>query len=123
MQTDTVHFDRNDPRVLYMIATLRFRLEAENKDRKVYPEMHFQFDDFFEPTEEDPSVDVYGEKRQDWGYPMVQCCLKDEKYMQYMLYDGEFNEQYRTAFKKVWKKLKEKSDASGNNSNGINTDN
>lgn len=115
LQNDTVHFNPEDPKVLYMIATLRFRLEAENKDRKVYPEMYFQFDDFFEPTLEDPSVNIYGEKRQDWGYPMVQCCLKDEKYMQYMLYDGEFNEQYRTAFKKVWKKLKE-------NANGTNTD-
>lgn len=113
LQNDTVNFNPEDPKVLYMIATLRYRLEAENKDRKEYPEMHFQFDEFFEPSAENPNVDQYGDKRQDWGYPMIQCCLKDEKYLQYMLYDGEFNKQYRTAFMKVWKKLK----ANGNKNN------
>lgn len=122
LRTDTAHFDPEDPKVLYMIATLRFRLEA-NKDQKDYNESFFEKDDWFVPSEDNPFVDADGLTSQDWGYPMVQCCLKDEKYLKYVLTDGEFNKQYRTAFLKVWKKLKEKSDASGNNSNGINTDN
>lgn len=110
LQNDTVHFDPEDPKVLYMIATLRFRLDAENKTAKVYTEDHFQFDEFFEPSLEDPTRDTWGYPRQDWGYPMIQCCQKDERFLKYMLYDGEFNEQYRTAFMKVWKKLKGEKD-------------
>lgn len=106
---DTVNFDSEDPRVLYMIASLRFRLHA-NKSQKSYNDQNFEYYDmeanFFTPSPENPFVDIDGVTiRDDWGYPMVQCCLKDRKYLKYMLYDGEFNEAYRKAFKAYWKKL------------------
>lgn len=103
---DTVNFDPEDPKVLYMIASLRFRLYA-NKTQKSYNDSNFEFQDdpYFTPHPDNPFIDDGGWPRDDWGYPMVQCCLKDRKYLKYMLYDGEFNEAYRKAFKAYWKNL------------------
>ena len=67
---------------------------------------NFMFDEFFEPSADDPTVNSFGDKRMDWGLPMVQCCLKDERNLKHMLNDGTFNKDYRKAFKKYWKKLK-----------------
>ena len=104
--SDSTQVNVHDPKVLYMTAVLRYRLEAQNKERKVYPQMHFQFDDFFVPSVADPSVDDYGEPRQDWGYPMVECCQRDSSFVQMALTDGYFNEAYRKAFRQAWEAAK-----------------
>ena len=104
--SDSTLVNVHDPKVLYMTAVLRYRLEAQNKERKVYPQMHFQFDDFFVPSVADPSVDDYGEPRQDWGYPMVECCQRDSSFVQMALTDGYFNEAYRKAFRQAWEAAK-----------------
>lgn len=107
MLQDPTIVNPKDPRVLYLTAVLRYRLEEPNKGRKVFPDTHFQFDSMFIPSIEDPSVDQYGYKRQDWGYPMIQCCKLDSSYVQKALTDGYFNEAYRNAFKKAWSKAKQ----------------
>lgn len=99
--------DQTDPRTLYLKAQMRFLLYAPKKTTKGYEESVFKYDDLFEPTPNDPEVDRYGYSRQDWGLPMVQCCLLDENFIDVMLYDGVFNNDYRKAFKAYWKKLKE----------------
>lgn len=105
--------NQNDPKVLYMIACLRYRIEAENKGRKVFPELHFKKDTQFEPDPNDPRKDIWsGEYRQDWGYPMVRCCQIDKKYLDYMLNDGEFPKAYRESFMAYWNKLNNKEQTS-----------
>lgn len=106
MLQDPTIVNPKDPRVLYLTAVLRYRLEEPNKGRKVFPDMHFQFDDMFVPSIEDPTVDEYGEYRKDWGYPMIECCKLDSSFVQTALTDGYFNEAYRNAFKKAWSKAK-----------------
>lgn len=105
LMKDTVNFNRKDPRVHYMIATLRFMMDA-NPLQENYPQMHFEYDEYFMPSEDNPMVDDMGFKREDWGYPMVQCCQLDESYVKIALDDGMFNKAYRKAFKKIWEQLK-----------------
>lgn len=102
--SDEETFDQDDPKVLYLKGTLRFLLEARNTTSELYPAMHFMYDEFFEPSELDPNVDAYGDPRVDWGYPMVQCCLKDPKFLEYLRYDGNFTEKYRKSFQAYWEK-------------------
>lgn len=106
MLDDVTQVDPTDPKSLYLKGQLRFNLEAPKRTTTGYQESNFVFDEYFEPSVDDPTVDMYGEKRVDWGLPMIQCCLKDEKYVKDVLYDGTFNKDYRKAFKAYWKKLK-----------------
>lgn len=105
--------DMNDPKVLYMTSLLRFRLEA-NQLLKEYKEEVF----IKEETEDDlpPGFaatgyggmdDDFDQPKKDWGYPLVQCCLRDKKYMEMALGDGYYNKPFRKAFRDYWKKLKE----------------
>ena len=107
MLQDSTLVDMNDPRVYYMTAALRFRLEAQNKERKEFPLSNFQFDEYFIPSVSDPSRDDYGEYRMDWRYPMIQCCLLDSSYVKMALADGYFNEAYRKTFRKAWDTAKQ----------------
>ena len=106
MLEDATQVSPADPRALYLKAQLRFNLDAPKRTTTGYIDDNFMFDEFFEPSAEDPTVNSFGDKRIDWGLPMVQCCLKDERNLKYMLNDGTFNKEYRKAFKKYWKKLK-----------------
>ena len=106
MLDDATQVDPTSPEALYLKAQLRFSLDAPKRTTNGYQDDNFMFDEFFEPSPNDPTVDIYGEKRMDWGLPMVQCCLKDESQLKYMLNDGTFNKDYRKAFKRYWKKLK-----------------
>ena len=104
--SDTSQFDPEDPKVLYTQATLRFQLLGNNKNTtlELYPDIRFMYDDFFIPSENDPYVDDQGYQREDWGYPMVKCCLNDPKYLEYLRYDGNFTEKYRKSFQAYWEK-------------------
>ena len=106
MLDDATQVDPADPRALYLKAQLRFNLDAPKRTTTGYMDDNFMFDEFFEPSADDPTVNSFGDKRMDWGLPMVQCCLKDERNLKHMLNDGTFNKDYRKAFKKYWKKLK-----------------
>ena len=106
MLEDATQVSPADPRALYLKAQLRFNLDAPKRTTTGYMDDNFMFDEFFEPSADDPTVNSFGDKRIDWGLPMVQCCLKDERNLKYMLNDGTFNKEYRKAFKKYWKKLK-----------------
>ena len=106
MLDDATQLDPTSPEALYLKAQLRFNLDAPKRTTTGYQDANFMFDEFFEPSPDDPTMDIYGEKRMDWGLPMVQCCLKDESQLKYMLNDGTFNKDYRKAFKRYWKKLK-----------------
>lgn len=106
MLEDATQVSPVDPRALYLKAQLRFNLDAPKRTTTGYMDDNFMFDEFFEPSADDPTVNSFGDKRIDWGLPMVQCCLKDERNLKYMLNDGTFNKEYRKAFKKYWKKLK-----------------
>lgn len=108
---DTVTFSRNDPRVLYMIGTLRHRLEAQNyksrKDGKAYP------DEVFEPSEadkEDPVTlilpdDADNDGFSAFGYPMIRCCELDPTFIDILKLDGEFNQNYRDGFAHYWNQI------------------
>ena len=106
MLDDATQVAPADPRALYLKAQLRFNLDAPKRTTTGYMDDNFMFDEFFEPSADDPTVNSFGDKRMDWGLPMVQCCLKDERNLKHMLNDGTFNKDYRKAFKKYWKKLK-----------------
>lgn len=95
---DSTQLNPKDPRVRYLEAILRFRLEA-NRDATKYYDRNFIFDEFYEEAD--------GIPRSDWGFPMVECMKLDEKYMNILKYDGYFNKAYREAFQAYWKKLKE----------------
>ena len=93
---DSTQVDFKDPRVFYLTAILRFRLECEYPDNK-FSDSNFQFDEFYD--------EMYG-PREDWGCPMIECCQRAEKYVKMLQYDGYFNKNYRTAFNAYWNKLK-----------------
>ena len=65
---------------------------------------NFMFDEFFEPSADDPTVNSFGDKRMDWGLPMVQCCLKDERNLKHMLNDGTFNKDIPQSVQKILEK-------------------
>ena len=98
MLQDTTLFSPQDPKVKYMEAILRFRLEA-NREAKSFSENNFIYDEYYEEAD--------GLPRMDWGVPMVECARLDEKYVKLLQYDGYFTKAYRDAFNKYWKKLKE----------------
>ena len=110
---DETQIDQNDPRTHYMIAQLRFR-EVKNVTRKdTVPEKHFVKADVFDPSEimgpTGYGADLLEEEvPEDWGYPMVQCCLKDSSFLEYLRYDGEFTDAYRRGFKKYWTKFQKR---------------
>lgn len=107
LKNDTVNFDQEDPKVLYMIATLRFRLEGPKNDAEIYSEHYFEKDEFADMMFSGAGYGMEDDQTaEDWGLPMIECCLKDEKYLKYMLFDGEFNSAYRKTFLKAWKKMK-----------------
>lgn len=103
MLDDATQVDPADPRALYLKAQLRFNLDAPKRTTTGYMDDNFMFDEFFEPSDDDPTVNRLGDKRMDWGLPMVQCCLKDERNLKHMLNDGTFNKDYRKAFKNTGK--------------------
>lgn len=100
--------DQADPKALYMKAQLLFNLYGkQQKSTMGYKDENFVRDEYFEPLSDDPYHDNYGETIQGWGLPMAQCCAIDSQYIDIMLFDGDFNEDYRKAFKAYWKKVKE----------------
>lgn len=108
MLNDAAKVNQADPKTLYMKAQLLFDLYGKHQKSTVgYKDANFMFDEFFEPSADDPYVDSYGFGLEFWGLPMAQCCALDEKYYDIMLWDGEFNEDYRKAFKAYWKKVKD----------------
>lgn len=80
-------FPADNPKVLYMKAVLRNRLEGEmystRTDGKPYPEYVF--------TEE-------------FGVPMVDCISRDTTFLSVLQTDGEFNQMYREGFLQFWNK-------------------
>lgn len=107
MLNDAAKVNQADPKTLYMKAQLLFNLYGKAQKSTVgYKDINFMYDEFFEPSPEDPYVDSDGFELINWGLPMAQCCALDEKYYDIMLWDGEFNEDYRKAFKAYWKKVK-----------------
>ncbi len=108
MLTESSKVNQADPRVLYMKAQLLFSLFGKSQKSTVgYRDENFIPDEFFEPASDDPYRDEFGETVRDWGVPMVQCALTDEDFIKVMLFDGEFNDDYRKAFKAYWKKIKD----------------
>ena len=80
-------FPADSPKVMYMKAVLRNRLEGEmystRIDGKPYPEYVF--------TEE-------------FGVPMVDCISRDTTFLSVLQTDGEFNPMYREGFLQFWNK-------------------
>lgn len=96
-----------DPKVLYTRAQLLFDLYGKLQKSTIgYQDNNFMYNEFFSPSLNDPYKDRYGGDIEFWGLPMAQCCAIDESYYDIMLWDGEFNEDYRKAFKSYWKKVK-----------------
>lgn len=121
---DSTRMPQNDPRVKYMQAQLRFRLEGKNqKTTQGYNENKiFTLDtDYEERVAEAKRYGFYkpGEDvREDFGYPLVECARLDENFvLNRVFYDGYFNKEYREAFKRYWKKEKERQ-ATGSSSAG-----
>ena len=101
--------DQNAPRTLYTIAQLRFREVKDLMSRRdTIPERHFikAFIDDGPITATGYGADLEQEAPEDWGYPMVQCCLKDESFRELLKYDGEFSKGYRIGFDIRFEKLK-----------------
>ncbi len=96
---DSTQVNPKDPRVKYMEAILRFRLEQTNKEVKKFADRNFIYDEYYDEAD--------GFPRADWGVPMVECARMDEKYVKMLQYDGYFTKAYREAFNAYWKKLKE----------------
>ncbi len=108
MLGDVAKVNQADPKVLYMKAQLLFNLYGKYQKSTVgYRDENFMIDSFFEPSSSDPYTDDFGEALINWGLPMAQCCTIDESFVDIMLFDGEFNEDYRKAFKAYWKKVKD----------------
>ena len=107
MLDDATHVNQADPKALYMKAQLLFNLYGKHQKSTVgYQDVNFQYDEFFEPSPEDPYMDASGFELTNWGLPMAQCCAIDESFYDIMLFDGEFNDDYRKAFKSYWRKVK-----------------
>ena len=118
MLDDKEKVNQADPKALYLKAQLLFDLYKSNKtnsgkkdkngkDIYTYLDKNFMFDEYYIPSNENlyiSSDDL--EPFVFWGLPMAQCCAIDESYYDIMLWDGEFNEDYRKAFKSYWKKVK-----------------
>ena len=113
LKSDSLGIDPNDARTLYMISQMRFRLEAD-KIVKKFSNVNFEL-------QEDLSDLGFGgtgygmddlaeemNKKVDWGYPMVRCCLKDSSYVQVAMYDGYFNEAFRKSFKTYWDNMQKR---------------
>ncbi len=100
---DSTKLNQRDPRVKYLQAILRFRLDCPIKDNiKKFPESRFYKSEIWEDEDpDDPEV-----RERDWGYPMVECALLDESFVRILQYDGYFNKAYRESFNAYWKKLK-----------------
>ena len=98
---DTTLCNPTDPRVKYLEAILRFRMEG-NEDKTYWTDVNFEYDALH------PEDDEF--TRTDFGVPMVECAKLDEKFVEKNLpYDGYFTKAYRDAFFKYWKKYKETS--------------
>lgn len=118
---DSTRLSPLDPRVKYMEAILRFRLEAP-REAKLYGEENFllpkpKTDEPLSAEEEESRrlMALYGYEEEEeasdtpkagWGVPMVECMLLDENYKKILKYDGYFNKAYRKAFDAYWRKLK-----------------
>lgn len=118
MLDDKEKVNQADPKALYLKAQLLFDLYKSNKtnsgkkdkngkDIYTYLDKNFMFDEYYIPSNENPYISSDDlEPFVFWGLPMAQCCAIDESYYDIMLWDGEFNEDYRKAFKSYWKKVK-----------------
>lgn len=118
MLDDKEKVNQADPKALYLKAQLLFDLYKSNKtnsgkkdkngkDIYTYVDKNFMFDEYYIPSNENPYISSDDlEPFVFWGLPMAQCCAIDESYYDIMLWDGEFNEDYRKAFKSYWKKVK-----------------
>ncbi len=115
MLQDSTKLDQRDPKVKYMQAQLRFRLEG-NRGKEQYTDAEimsmFTYEEGFEEGLEmlkRQGIDVSEEKRKDYGYPMVECARIDESFvMTRLAFDGYFSKAYREAFKRFWEKEKSK---------------
>ena len=56
MLDDATQVDPADPRALYLKAQLRFNLDAPKRTTTGYMDDNFMFDEFFEPSADDPTV-------------------------------------------------------------------
>ena len=107
MLNNASQVNQADPKALYMKAQLLFNLYGKQQKSTVgYQDANFMVDEFFEPSSEDPYMDAQGFALINWGLPMAQCCAIDESFFDIMLFDGEFNDDYRKAFKAYWRKVK-----------------
>lgn len=117
MLDDKDKVNQADPKTLYLKAQLLYDLYPSNKtntgkdrngkDIYAYVDKNFMFDEYYTPSTENPYISSDDlEPFVFWGLPMAQCCAIDESFYEIMLWDGEFNEDYRKAFKAYWKKVK-----------------
>ena len=89
-----------------MKAQMRFNIKySKNKVTVKIPENIFKLPYDFEPSEDDPELDKWGDPRTDVGLAMVQCCLIDPSYLEVLRWDGVFNKSYRDTFYAYWEKI------------------
>ena len=100
---DTTVFSLENPRELYMKATLARRLytSAKNwnsrKDEVPVPKHFFDKGDYTiysRPSLEDESYP--------WGYAMIRACELNPSFINTLKFDGEFNQNYRDGFAAYW---------------------
>lgn len=112
--TDPAYRDSlpKDPRVKYQEAILRWELSPQH-DEDSDTEWGMNYFRYITDEDYDDMFGVAGETckgkpwiKNDWGFPMVECCYQDEKYLQIMKNDGYFSAGYKKAFEKHWPKLK-----------------
>ena len=101
-----------DPRVKYQEAILRWELSKQH-DEDSDTEWAIRYFRYVTDEDFDVMFASAGETCQgkpwiknDWGFPMAECCYQDEKYLQIMKNDGYFSAGYKKAFEKHWPKLK-----------------
>ena len=106
MLNEVTKVNQADPKVLYMKAQMRFNIKySKNKVTVKIPENIFKHPYDFEPSEDDPELDKWGDPRTDVGLAMVQCCLIDPAYLEVLRWDGVFNKSYRDSFYAYWEKI------------------
>lgn len=109
-----------DASAKYQEAVLRWVLSDEHEDEqeKEWPLMNFEYLSYedFEAFRGYSCVEQPW-KKYDWGYPMVECCMQDEKYLRILKGDGFFSKGYKKSFEKwfpvIKKQILERQNASG----------
>lgn len=101
----------SNPRELYMQAVLGKRLFdsakpfADEDNQRNIPEKFF----YFENPNRKPNRKLFNDAisgvSYPWGAAMIECCEKDESFINILKYDGEFSQSYRDAFAKYWNQI------------------